>query len=1068
MGNNQLLVYKASAGSGKTFTLATEYIQLLIHNPRAYREILAVTFTNKATAEMKERILGQLNGIAIHDAASDAYLNVIKERTGMDEETIRERAQEALNLIIHDYNRFRIVTIDSFFQSIIKNLARELSLGANLNIELNNEEALSEAVDTIIANLHHEESKTMFKWILNYIEERMNEGEKWNVTKQIKSFGKKIFDETFVEKGELLRKELENPKNITEFKKELKTICDEQHKIMKAQAEKFYKILEKNGLEISDLFNGKKGIASYFNKLTKEDYANKNRNSTVEDHLNDSSKWAAKTSKRRNEIIALAESTLQPLLAETEQLRQKANIIVNTCNLSTMHINNLQLLSAIDEELHEENKQKNRFILSDTNALLHHFVTNEDSPFIFEKLGSTINHIMMDEFQDTSKLQWENFKFLVLNGLSQGYSSLIVGDVKQSIYRWRHSDWQILNDLKDKLEQFPIEGKTLNTNRRSAGNIVRFNNLLFQNIVENIQPKDEGLQNAYQDVKQERCKYPNKGLVKVNLFERCKDVNYDEETNKLLINTVNELIENGAETKDIAILIRYKKKIPLIAEYFAEFSDYRIVSNEAFELQTSTGVNMLINALRYLQDENEQIALNQLALDYLTSVKNEKVDIHEVLTNDALSLLPENFSKRRIELQQMPLYNLLQELATIFELNKISDEDAYLCAFFDKVMKYLNENSSDISQFIEYWEEEMCFDKIASGEIDGIRILSVHSSKGLEFKHVLIPYCDWEQEINPRKAGDVWVSADQEPYNRFNILPVKYGKEMQESIYEKDFLEEQKKLYVDNLNLLYVALTRAEHNLFIIGDYKNSGTPSKNVSAWIKSAVENMSLTQPDFIHSTSGDDSIKHRISYEVGELFIAEKEDKETATTNKLLVKPTTIPVTMHSFNNKIEFKQSNKSREFIVQEVSKREKYIEQGKLLHYVFSTIRTKDDVDKSITRLRMDGVIESNAQEKEIRELTEKALSMPEVQTWFDGSKELFNECTILFKNDAGDLLTKRPDRVMVTDEEVIIVDFKFGQRREEYVHQVQEYMDLMSEMGYRNIKGYLWYVFDQTIEKIN
>ena len=362
----------------------------------------------------------------------------------------------------------------------------------------------------------------------------------------------------------------------------------------------------------------------------------------------------------------------------------------------------------------------------------------------------------------------------------------------------------------------------------------------------------------------------------------------------------------------------------------------------------------------------------------------------------------------------------------------------------------------------------MCFDKIASGEIDGIRILSVHSSKGLEFKHVLIPYCDWEQEINPRKAGDVWVSADQEPYNRFNILPVKYGKEMQESIYEKDFLEEQKKLYVDNLNLLYVALTRAEHNLFIIGDYKNSGTPSKNVSAWIKSAVENMSLTQPDFIHSTSGDDTIKHRISYEAGELFIAEKEDKETDTTNKLLVKPTTIPVTMHSFNNKIEFKQSNKSHEFIVQEVSKREKYIEQGKLLHYVFSTIRTKDDVDKSITRLRMDGVIESNEQGKEIKELTEKALSMPEVQTWFDGSKELFNECTILFKNDAGDLLTKRPDRVMVTDEEVIIVDFKFGQRREEYVHQVQEYMDLMSEMGYRNIKGYLWYVFDQTIEEIN
>ena len=210
MGNNQLLVYKASAGSGKTFTLATEYIQLLIKNPRAYREILAVTFTNKATAEMKERILGQLNGIAIQDTHSDGYLRVIKEKTGFDEDLIRERAKEALNFIIHDYNRFRIVTIDSFFQSIIKNLSRELNLGANLNIELNSKEALNDAVDTIIDSLNQKENQAMLNWILNYIKEQIDEAKKWNITKEIKKFGAKIFDETFIEKGDELRIKLKN------------------------------------------------------------------------------------------------------------------------------------------------------------------------------------------------------------------------------------------------------------------------------------------------------------------------------------------------------------------------------------------------------------------------------------------------------------------------------------------------------------------------------------------------------------------------------------------------------------------------------------------------------------------------------------------------------------------------------------------------------------------------------------------------------------------------------------------------------------------------------------------
>ena len=1065
MGNNQLLVYKASAGSGKTFTLATEYIQLLIKNPRAYREILAVTFTNKATAEMKERILGQLNGIAIQDIHSDGYLRVIKEKTGFDEDLIRERAKEALNFIIHDYNRFRIVTIDSFFQSIIKNLSRELNLGANLNIELNSKEALNDAVDTIIDSLNQKENQAMLNWILNYIKEQIDEAKKWNITKEIKKFGAKIFDETFIEKGDELRIKLKNPENIVQYRRKLDKMLKEQEDTMLKQANRFFEILEQNGLEESDLSFGRTGISSYFLKIANKKLTNDIFNPRAQKCLDDPSNWASKTNKRRKEIVTLASTTLIPLLEETEKMRKKANIIINTCLFSKKHINNLQLLDAIDQELHEENKQKNRFILSDTNALLHHFVTSDDSPFIFEKLGSSINHIMMDEFQDTSRLQWKNFKFLLLNGLSQGYSSLIVGDVKQSIYRWRHSDWRILNSLNDKLEQFPIKSETLSTNRRSAGNIVRFNNLLFKDIISTIQPKDEGLQNAYKDVEQQPFKHPDKGFVQVTFLDS-SNTDYIQETCKLLIGTIDSLIKDGAKTKDIAILIRVNKHIPVIAEYFSQYSNYRIVSNEAFELQSSTSIKMLIHALRYLIDSDQRIPRKQLLLDYLEHVKKESVNKHEVLTNEMEELLPERFRNSMVQLRQMPLYDLLQELYSIFEINLIPDEDAYICAFFDKVMNYLKENSSDISSFLNYWDEELCTTKIPSGEIDGIRILSIHSSKGLEFKHVLLPFCDWEQEIKPNQPHEIWVSPNEAPYNDFSILPIDYKKDMAESLYHQDYLEEQKQLYVDNLNLLYVALTRAEQNLFIIGDY-NSKKRYKSVSDWIKSSMENLSLSQPDFIHMVSGDQSDDKRIVYETGKVFIDKEDRDEYDSLNKVTKKPTSMPISLHSYKNKIEFKQSNKSHEFITREISKREKYIEQGKLLHYVFSTIHTKKDVDLSISQLRMDGIIASNEQEKEIRELTEKALNQPEVQEWFDGTKELFNECTILYKNNEGELLTKRPDRVMVIGKDAIIVDFKFGQRREEYVHQVQEYKDLMLQMGYLHIKGYLWYVFDQIIEEI-
>ena len=519
INNPQLFVYKASAGSGKTFTLAVEYIKLLVANPTEYRNILAVTFTNKATAEMKERILSQLYGIWTGDKESQAYLNKIKEETSIGDGEIRKRAGEALNLMIHDYSRFRVETIDSFFQSVMRNMARELELGANLNIELENKSVLSDAVDSMMEKL--DRHSPVLYWLLDYIEEKISDDKRWKIDKEIKDFGLHIFNETFIEKGESLRKKLEDKDFISKYRKELTDILNEAESQMKSFPEQFFGLLEVNGLSDDDLKSGKKGISSYFRKLSEGKFGDDIVTVTVTKSLADSNEWVSKTNKRKDEIISLVESELRPLLIEAEKFRKKNAMIINSCNLSLKYANNVRLLSYIDKEVREDNLKNNRFLLSDTNALLHNLVNKDDPSFVFEKLGTNIRHVMIDEFQDTSRMQWGNFRLLLLEGLSQGFDSLIVGDVKQSIYRWRSGDWGILNSLKNQIDTFPITLKNLETNRRSSGNIIAFNNALFteacsqlnQQYMEETGSECKQIMDAYEDVRQLSANNPDKGYV---------------------------------------------------------------------------------------------------------------------------------------------------------------------------------------------------------------------------------------------------------------------------------------------------------------------------------------------------------------------------------------------------------------------------------------------------------------------------------------------------------------------------------------------------------------------------
>jgi len=1083
---SNLTVYKASAGSGKTWRLTVEYLKLLISNPESYKNILAVTFTNKATGEMKERILDGMYEIikTPNETEASGILKTICDELKITPAKAKERAEKAMSLIIHDYNRFRVETIDSFFQSILRNLSRELKLGTWMNIELDNKKVLKDAVYNIIEQCT--EDNNVLEWISDYIQEQLEDGKNWKIEKALNNFGKNIFSEKFRQKEHLLKEKLLDKSFLKKFKTELRQIAQRAANEIQKPVETFFKLIAENNIDIKDFSYGKGGIAGYFLKLQKKDFDFEFGSRYTECYDNPE-KWVGAKSDKRNTILNLVSQSLFQLFHEAEEIRNRELKDYITANIVLKEINNLGLLGDISNEVRKLNQENNSFLLSDTNVFLNSIIADSDTSFIYEKTGTEISHVLFDEFQDTSVMQWASFKPLLLESLAGNNRSLIVGDEKQSIYRWRNGDWRILGNISEEIPNSEISIKTLTHNWRSQSNIIEFNNLLFplvekaiNNIhIETFDKKSTDLEKAYADVIQLTNKTEKNGLVEVNIKEK---ETTDDEIIEELIKKVEELQINGIKPGDIAIITRKNTEISLIGKAFADYKIsetapknicYDIVSDEAFLLESSKAVNLIIDVFRLLLDPDDQILQSVIKLDYLQDVKKQK-DISTIFksleksrsnnnpsdktaykktykqTDNEYNILPEEFTERFEELQRMPLYEAAEEIYRIFEINKIENQDSYLYFFMDSLGEYLAHNHSDLSTFLSYWDEIMCKKKIPSGsEINGIRILTIHKSKGLEFNTVLFPFCNWRL-IDYSKKEILWVSSSIEPYNSIDILPITYNKNIAKSIFSEEYKEETTQIWVDSVNILYVAFTRAKNNLFV----------------WCQKDSKDKINTVGDLITTVMLNHFDCKDNTYRLGELYISSDENKsEKESLNK---KGKDLNIEFISYKQKTKFRQSNKSVEFSKGRDSDgfSNDYIDRGKILHALFSEIKVKEDIHTAISKLKYEGLISAENYDSFIN-LAKEAIDQPEVEEWYSGKYRLFNECSILFATPDGKQQIKRPDRVMLLDNKVKVVDFKFGKPSPKYNKQVREYMNLLSDMGYATVEGYIWYIFDKKVEKI-
>jgi ATP-dependent helicase/nuclease subunit A len=1044
-------IYRSSAGSGKTRTLAKEYLAMALQHKASYfKHILAVTFTNKSTQEMKDRILRYLNIFA--KGEKDPLADELQRELKLDASTFQSRCQDLQQVILHEYSQFSISTIDAFFQRVIRSFTRESGLMGDYRLEIDQDLVLEEVVDSLMDELGT--NKELTSWVIDFTKDSLENDKGWDVRTNLREFAQEIFTEEFKVIEDDLLKATEHPEFFNSLRQKLQKEKQIFINTVNKKGKHALQLISETGLSRSDFKYGGAGF-NFFKKCEKYNAVSDfvEPGVQVSRDLQSVKNWPQKDSSNITALLKLAETSLLPLLKEILEYREQNFKKALSAEVVLERLYSFGLIADISRKLNEYRFQNNVMLLADAPKFLNKVIDDSDTPFIYEKVGTFYRNYLIDEFQDTSGYQWKNFLPLLSNSLDQGYRNVVVGDVKQAIYRWRGGNLELLQQkVEEQIGSERVAVEELDKNFRSAPTIVEFNNQFFTKASALIGEKinAELPQQVFTDVSQESFK-KNEGFVQLDFIEaQSKEDKWYDVALEKLPEQLEFLQQSGVRLKDIAILVRKNSEGQKIAAHLLEYKNsenrkpgcrYDVVSSESLQIDRTATVNLLLSAMRYLLNAEDSVARAQLSYEYarLKFPERELTEVFSVSNRvDFEGTLPDSFSKMKPWLKKLPLFELTETLIELFELGDEAGELAYLQAFQDIVLEFYSRERNDLGAFLEWWEENGYKKSVqVSGEVDAAQIVTIHKAKGLQFKYVLIPLCSWNMDHDGFKAPLLWVNAQEDYFSDAPFLPVKYSTKLNDTYFSEFYNTEKVRCYLDNLNLLYVAFTRAEAGMMITLPYQEKGN---TIASLIKQTILNSEELGAHWNEST---------LQWKNGVLKVTQSENEPTES----IVALTHYPVSR--WRDRLVIKKSFVGFVDPADEEALQQK-VRYGIQMHAVLSRIRYADEISSTIDAVVQEGLMVSEEKEKLAEQLLE-LLTQPKIEEWFSRKWHVRTEVPILLPGGSE----SRIDRLLTQDKKAVIVDFKTGERNRKDIEQVKEYMATLHQMNFTEVDGYLLYLRD-------
>ena len=1032
MSTSNFTIYRSSAGSGKTYTLALSYLALSLKGDDFgykdyYRKILAITFTNKAAAEMKERILHYFQELA-NESDKENILFWLKKETKLEKEEIYKRARAIHKHILHHYADLSISTIDKFTYRIVRTFATDLGLSHNFELEMDNYKIIQPVVALLLSKLE-KAGGDLTSALVNFALQKAEDGKSSNIERDLEEFANQIFKENV---GPFIEGKTLTIKQCMQVKKDLYSQQKQLEVKVQLLANKAISFFSKNGFTKSHFNNG-----TFFKHFTKNLLNNDAKKWIPSDALLryiNNGQWYAQN--KSDEIKELVDSYLEDLqLFMDELLDLLKPYFSNKAVLQNIY--SIAVLNKLIQGVKNYKKEQNIQQISSLNKQIHNLVVVQPSAFIYERIGERYNHFLIDEFQDTSVLQWQNMLPLITDAIDFG-KSLVVGDGKQSIYRWRAGEVEQFLKLPiifngDKLQfksewekklSFHETTKNLEKNFRSKKEIIKFNNNFFEQLKTLLTPH---LQDIYKAQKQEYEHAEEGGYVHLELFgdkeNDCKELILQK-----LLAEINKLVnENNYSLRDITILCNSRKRVALTAQFLTN-NTIDVVSNEGLLLHSSEKVKLLVSSFYYLQDQDDKIAKASVieCLQKTVLSRNTLHKLNAKLHQDKsfLQLIKEAGLSFPIRiLTELHLYEMTEQIIRNLKIN----EDVYVQFFLDVVLRYTEKNGSSISEFLLWWEDVKTKEAIVvPEETNAVQIMTIHKAKGLAFNVVMIPF-NWEDVSNKK---EIWVDTSKH-YQKLKSTLINSSKTLEFSYFSNEYKKEKELALLDNLNKLYVAMTRPKERLYIFcKSFPDKIVDDFDTQGKLHSFLHNFSNSYPKI----EGDAKENHQYkAQEKYHSFLIKNQDKS-------------------NWRNVISLKHSAEK----VWDLEKQKKSVEWGKILHLALSQIKKKKDIKVVIETLLAKGKCDIS-QYKKLKEQLPILLQSEQISKYFTTNWEVRTEKEILIGTGESYI----PDRLVFNGKEVTIIDYKTGDKKTEHQKQIQNYANTLKNMGYRVAETDLIYTKD-------